>query len=66
MLDFKFDKSYEITNYMKIMIYRQTLFKAFQSRNIYDVVHVLLFELYINKFDIDLKSFVIEIREEKQ
>ena len=64
--DFKFDKSYEITNFVKKMTYRQTLLKAFQSRNIHDVFYVLLLESYINKFDIDSKSLVIEIRKKKK
>ena len=42
------------------------LFKTFQSRNIHDVFHVSLFESYINKFDINSKSFVFEIKEKKQ
>ena len=44
------------------MIYRLILFKTFQLRNIYDLFYVLLFELYINKFNIELKLFVIKIK----
>ena len=65
-LNFEFYESYEITNFVKKMTYRLILSKTFQSRNIHDVFHVLLFELYINKFDIDSKLFVIEIKKEKQ
>ena len=65
-LDFKFYESYEITNFVKKMTYRLILFKAFQFRDIYDVFHVLLFESYINKFDTDSKSLVIEMKKKKQ
>ena len=65
-LDFKFYKSYKITNFVKKMTYRLTLFKAFQFRNIHDVFHVLLLESYIDRLDIDSKSFVIEMKEEKK
>ena len=64
--NFKFYESYEITNFEKEMTYRLILFKTFQSRNIHDVFYVSLFESYINKFDIDSKSFVIEIKEKKR
>ena len=60
-LNFNFYKSYKITSFVKKMTYWLTLFKAFQSRNIHDVFHVLLFKSYINRFDIDSKSFVLEI-----
>ena len=65
-LNFKFYESYEITNFVKKMTYRLTLFKAFQFRDIYDVFHVSLFESYIDRFDLDSKSFVIEMKEKKQ
>ena len=65
-LNFKFYESYEITNLIEKMTYRLTLFKVFLSRNIYNVFHVLLLESYIDKFDINSKSFVIEMKEEKQ
>ena len=47
------------------MTYRLILFKAFQLRNGHDVFYVSLFELYINKFDIDSKLFVIEIKKKQ-
>ena len=65
-LDFKFYESYEITNFVKKVTYRLTLFKAFQFRDIHDVFHVSLFKSYINRFDTNSKSFVIEIKKEKQ
>ena len=64
-LDFKFYESYEITNFVKKMIYQLTLFKAFQFRNIHDVFYVSLLESYINRLDIDSKSFVIEMKKEQ-
>ena len=65
-LNFKFYKLYEMTNLVKKMTYRLTLFKAFQFCDIYDVFYILLFESYINKFNINSKSFVIEMKEKKQ
>ena len=65
-LDFKFYESYEITNLVRKMTYRLTLFKAFQFRDIHDVFHISLLESYINRFDTDSKSFVIEMKKEKQ
>ena len=65
-LNFKFYESYEITNFMKKMTYRLTLFKAFQFRDIHDVFYVSLLESYIDKFDINSKLFVIEIKKKKQ
>ena len=64
-LDFKFYESYKITNLVKKMTYRLTLFKAFQFRDIHDVFHVSLLESYINKLDTNSKSFFIEIKKEK-
>ena len=61
-LDFKFYESYEITNFVIKMTYRLTMFKAFQSRNIHDVFYVSLFKSYIDRFDIDSKFFVIEMK----
>ena len=49
----------------KKMTYRLILAKAFQSQNIYNDIYVLLFELYINRYDRDLKSFVFEIRKKQ-
>ena len=72
MLNFKniifnrFSKKLNFKFYGKKMTYRLILFKAFQSPNIHDVFYVLLFESYINKFDIDSKFFVIEMKTEKQ
>ena len=65
-LDFKFYESYKITNFMKKMTYQLTLFKAFQFRKIHDVCHISLLESYINKFDTDSRSFVIEMNKKSQ
>ena len=62
------------TNYDNIFIVINHFFKLtgyiiakkIETRKIYDVFYVLLFELYINEFETNWKSFVIEIKEKKQ
>ena len=38
---------------------------VYKWRNIHDIFYVSLFESYINKFDIDLKLFIIEIKKKQ-